>query len=69
LFDIYGFKPVQELMLHHLVCKIDRMCRPSKSSRIVPDVERHPCVCLFPSPAMPVQPGLVAVKFGWRTSS
>lgn len=38
LFDVYGFKPVREVMFHYFVCETNRVSGPFKSSRVVSNV-------------------------------
>src|SRR4051812_42537627 len=49
LFDVHGFKPLRELMLHDLICRTHRMGRSLDPSNSLSDACRCPCPEVVPS--------------------
>ena len=68
-FYINRFKPLGELMLHHLVSETYWVCGAPDPGHVVPEIGHHLSMVLLLGSIIPIAPGLVSVPSSGRVSS
>jgi hypothetical protein len=65
-FYVDGFKPLGELVLHHLVSETHGVCGAPGSGHVTPEIGCHPGAVLLLSSAILIAPGLVSIPSSGR---
>ena len=61
LLDVYGLKPIEELVLHHFIYKTHWVCGTPEPGHIALEIGCHPDTMLLPGSIVLVTTGLVSI--------